>query len=114
MSDYIKIKRGVGQGYVFPTDLSNLYGEKIFRELRGFEGVSAGGHDSNNARYANDSTLVVGSQQGLQGLLDEVVVENRKKGMEVNRKKTVCMVISKKRSRRCKLHIVNDLRPCLQ
>jgi len=88
--------------------LFNLYGEKIFREIDELEGVRVGGYNMNNLRFADDSTLVATSQQGLQDLLNNVNAESKRKGLEINRKKTVCMVISKKQSSYCRLLIGND------
>ena len=73
----------------------NLYGKKIFRELEDLEGINVGGHNLNNLRFADDSALVAHIQEGPQDLLNKVVAESKKKGLEINRKKTVCMVVSK-------------------
>ena len=62
----------------------------------------------NSLRFADDSTLIAGRQQGLQDLLHEIVEKSRNKGLEINRKKTVCVAISKKTSPHCTLLIGND------
>jgi len=108
LSAYVDIKRGVRQGCVFSPDLFNMYGEKLFRDIDELEGVRVGGYNMNNLRFADDSTLVATSQQGLQDLLNNVNAESKRKGLEINRKKTVCMVISKKQSSYCRLLIGND------
>jgi len=108
LSEYVDIKRGVRQGCVFSPDLFNLYGEKIFREIDELEGVRVGGYNMNNLRFADNSTLVATSQQGLQDLLNNVNAESKRKGLEINRKQTVCMVISKKQSSYCRVLIAND------
>ena len=62
------------------------------------EDFSVGGHNFNNIPFADDSTLIVGSEEGLQLLLKDTVKQSRMKGLEINQKKTVCMVISKRQS----------------
>ena len=47
-------------------------------------------------------------KKGLQDLLDKVVTESKEKGLEINHKKTVCMVVSKKQSHKCSLFIENE------
>ena len=89
LSQYVKIKRGVRQGCIFSPDLFNLNRENVFRELEDLDGISVGGHNLTNLRFADDSMLVASSQQGLQDLLNKVVDESKKKGLKINRKKTV-------------------------
>ena len=106
LSDYIKIGRGVRQGRVFSPDLFNLYSEMILKELEGLPGFSIGEHNINNLRYADDFfVLLAESEEKLQDLLNKVVVESKKKGLTINCKKTECLVVTKKKSPKCRLHI---------
>ncbi|GFN86605.1 endonuclease-reverse transcriptase [Plakobranchus ocellatus] len=50
----------------------------------------------NNLRYADDTVLIAENEKDLQQLLDIVKEESEKKGLELNRKKTEVMVVSRK------------------
>ena len=52
------IKRGVRQGCVLSPDLFALYGEMILREIENHKGVSVGGKNLTNLRYADDTVLL--------------------------------------------------------
>ena len=70
------------------------------------KGVKVGGRNINNLRYADDTTLIAGSNDDLQRMLDKVIMESEKAGMHLNTKKTVCMVISKKKDKPvCKITV---------
>ncbi|KAK3780704.1 hypothetical protein RRG08_015488 [Elysia crispata] len=85
-------------------DLFNLYSEVILRNLDGSEGLKANGENLNNLRYADDTSLLAGSEEDLQRLLNIVVEESEKLGLSLNVKKTECMVVSKKKNNpECKL-----------
>ena len=58
LSAEVGIKRGVRQGCVLSPSLSDLYTEKIFKEVAERNGVSIGSMDINNLRYADDTALV--------------------------------------------------------
>ena len=59
-------------------------------------GLKIGGKIINNLRYADDTALIAENQKDLQNLLNVVNSESRKKGLDLNSKKTEVMVISKK------------------
>ena len=64
----------------------------------------ANGENLNNLRYADDTSLLAGSEEDLQRLLNIVVEESEKLGLSLNVKKTECMVVSKKKNNpECKL-----------
>ena len=87
-------------------DLFSLYSEKIMRNLEGMPGIPVGGHNINNLRYADDTVLIAEDEGNLQALLDVVVEESNKKGLSLNSKKTVTMVISRKEpTPACKIEI---------
>ena len=50
----------------------------------------------NNIRYADDTALLADEEKKLQDLLDVVVTESKRKGLEINKKKYFVMVMSKK------------------
>ena len=88
-------------------DLFNLYSEVILTILRNLdesEGLKANGENLNSLRYADDTSLLAGSEEDLQRLLNIVVEESEKLGLSLNVKKTECMVVSKKKNNpECKL-----------
>ena len=74
--------------------LFNLYAEYIVRNA-GLEETQAGikiaGRNINNLRYADDTTLVAESKEGLKRLLMKVKVESEKVGLKLNIQKTKIM-----------------------
>ena len=71
--------------------LFNLYAEYIMRNT-GLEEAQAGikiaGKNINNLRYADDTTLMAESEQGLKSLLMKVKEESEKVGLKLNIQKT--------------------------
>ncbi|GFO09288.1 RNA-directed DNA polymerase from mobile element jockey-like [Plakobranchus ocellatus] len=59
------------------------------------EGVKVGDHNINNLRYADDTVHIADSQEKQQNVLTIVTIESEKKGLQLNAKKTECMIISK-------------------
>ncbi|GFO12851.1 retrovirus-related pol polyprotein from type-1 retrotransposable element r2 [Plakobranchus ocellatus] len=105
-STFQDIKRGVRQGCVLSPDLFSLYSEIIMRNLENHPGIKVGGQNINNLRYADDTVLIAENKEDLQKLLNIVEEENRKKGLELNSKKTEVMVIScKQESPKCDIFI---------
>ena len=97
LTKFQKIKRGVRQGCVLSPDLFSLYSEIIIRAIKEMPGIKIGGCIINNLRYADDTVLVAEKEEDLQKLLDVVVKESEKKGLDLNIKKNpVTMVITKK------------------
>ena len=68
----IELDMGVHQGCILSLCLLNLYAEYIMRNA-GLEEVQAGikfaGRNKNNLRYADDTTLMVESEEELKSLL---------------------------------------------
>ena len=74
-TDWFQIGKGVHQGCVLSPCLFNLYAEYIMRNARMDEtqaGNKIAGRNSNNLRYADDTTLMAESKQKLQSLLIKV------------------------------------------
>ena len=100
MSGYRNIKRGVRQGCELSPDLFNLYSETILREIE-----ELSGHNVTILRYADDTILVADSEEKIQALLDSVIVESGKMGLNLNQKKSQYMVISKRECNESNLRI---------
>ena len=70
-TDWFQIGKGVHQGCILSPCLFNLYAEYIMRNT-GLEDTQAGikiaGKNSNNLRYANDTTLMAESKEELKSL----------------------------------------------
>ncbi|GFR71836.1 endonuclease-reverse transcriptase [Elysia marginata] len=64
--------------------------------LENCPGIKVGGYNVNNIIYADDTVLIAENKDDLQKLLNIVEEESRKKGLELNSKKTEVMVISRK------------------
>ena len=81
-------------GCILPICLFNLYAEYIMRNA-GLEETQAGikiaGRNINNLRYANDTTLMVESEEELKSLLMKVKVESENVGLKLNFQKTKIM-----------------------
>ena len=74
--------------------LFNLYAEYITRKA-GLEEAQArikiAGRNINNLRYADDTTLMAGSEEELKSLLMKMKVESEKVGLKLNIQKTKIM-----------------------
>ena len=79
--------------YISPC-LFNFYAEYIMRNTRldkAQDGIKIAGKNSNNLRYANDTTLMAESREELKSLLMEVKEESGKVGLKLNIQKTKIM-----------------------
>ena len=54
-------------------------------------GINIAGRNINNLRYADDTTLMAESEEGLKSLLMKVEEENEKAGLKLNIQKTKIM-----------------------
>ena len=74
-ADWFQIGKGVPQGCILSPCLFNLYAEYIMRNA-GLEEAQAGikiaGRNTNNLRYADDTTLMAESEGELKSLLMKV------------------------------------------
>ena len=93
-TDWFQIGKGVHQGCILSPCLFNLYAESIMRNA-GLEEAQAGikiaRRNINNLRYADDTTLMVGGEEELKGLLTKVKEDSEKVGLKLNIQKTKIM-----------------------
>ena len=93
-TDWLQIDKGVCQDCVLSPCLFNLYAEYIMRNA-GLEEAQAGikivGRNISNFRYADDTTLMTGSEEELKNLLMKVKEESEKVGLKLNIQKTKIM-----------------------
>ena len=64
--DWFQIRKGVHQGYILPPCLFNLYADYIMRNASLDEtqaGIKIAGRNTNNLRYADDTTLMAESEK---------------------------------------------------
>ena len=74
--------------------LFNLYAEYIIRNARLDEahtGIKIAGRNINNLRYADDTTLMPESEEGLKSLLMKVKEKSEKVGLKLNIPETKIM-----------------------
>ena len=94
ITDWFQIGKGVRQGCIWSPCLFNLYAEDIMRNP-GLEEAQAGikfaRRNINNLRYADDTTLMEGSEDELKSLLMKVKEESEKVGLKFNIQKTKIM-----------------------
>ena len=80
-TDWFQIGKGVRQGCILSPCLFNFYAEYIMTNT-GLEEAQAGikiaGRNINNLRYADDTTLMAESEEGLKSLLMKVKEESFK------------------------------------
>ena len=92
-TDWFQIGKGVHQGYILSPFLFNLYAEYIMVNARVDEaqaGIRFAGRKINNLRYADDTTLMVETEE-LKSLLMKVKKESEKVGLKLNIQKTKIM-----------------------
>ena len=74
-------------GYILSPCLFNLYAEYIIRNARlddAQAGIKIAGRNINNLRYADDTTLMVESEEELKSLWMKVKEESKKAGLKLN------------------------------
>ena len=92
-TDWFQIGKGVHQGCVLSSCLFNFYAEYILWNARLNEaqaGIKIAGRNINNLRYADDTTLMVESEE-LKSLLMKVKEESEKAGLKLNIQKAKIM-----------------------
>ena len=95
-ADWFQIRKGVHQGCMLSLCLFNLYAAYIMWNAR-VDGAQAGikiaGRTFNNLRYADDTTLIVESEEELKSLLMKVKEESKRVDLKLNIWKTKIMGI---------------------
>ena len=93
-TDWFQIGKEVRQGCILSPCLFNLYAKYIMRNT-GLEeaqtGIKIARKNINNLRYADDTTLMVESEEKLKSLLMRVKEESEKIGLKLNIQKTKIM-----------------------
>ena len=89
-----KIGKGVHQGCIFSPCLFNLHAKYIIWNAGQDEaqaGIKIAGRNINNLRYADDTTLMVESEEELKSLLMKVKEESEKAGLKLSVQKMKIM-----------------------
>ena len=84
----------IGKGCILSPCLFSLYAEYIMSNAELDEaqaGIKIAGRNINNLRYADDTTLMVESEEELKSLLMKVKEESEKVGLKLNIQKTKIM-----------------------
>ena len=92
--DWFQIGKGVCEGCILSPCLFNLYAEYIMRNAGLDEtqtGIKIARRNTNNLRYADDTTLMAESEEELKSLLMKVKEESEKVGLKLNIQKTKMM-----------------------
>ena len=85
---------GSNQGCILSPCLFNFCAEYIMRNTRLEEtqaGIKTAGRNTNNLRYADDTTLTAESKEELKNLLMRMKEESEKVGLKLNIQKTKIM-----------------------
>ena len=93
-TDWFQIGKGVCQGCILSPCLFNLYAEDTMQNARLNEagaGIRIAGRNTNNLRYADDTTLMVESERELKSLLMKMKEVGEKAGLKLNIQKTKIM-----------------------
>ena len=92
-TDWFQIGKGERQDCILSLCLSNLYAEYIMKNARLDEaqaGIKIAGRNTNNLRYAEDTTPMAESEE-LKSLLMKVKEESEKVGLKFSIQKTKVM-----------------------
>ena len=85
--DWFKIGKGVHQGCILSPCLFTFYAGYIIQNARLDEvqaGIKIAGRNSDNLRYADDTTVMAESKEELKSLLMKVKEESEKAGLKLS------------------------------
>ena len=91
---WLQIGKGVQQGYTLSLWLFSFYAKYIMRNVGLDEsqtGIKMAGRNTNNLRYADDTTLMSESEEELKSLLMKVTEGSEKADLKLNILKTKIM-----------------------
>ena len=83
-TDWFQIRKGVCQGCILSPCLFSLYAEYIMRSARldkAQAGMQIDGRNTNNLRYADDTSLIRENEEELKSLLMKLKEENETSGL---------------------------------
>ena len=89
--NWFQIGKGVSQGCILSPCLFNLYAKYSMRNAGLDEAqarIKIAGRNINNLRYADDTTFMAESKEGLKSLLKKMKEESEKAGLKLNIQKT--------------------------
>ena len=89
-TDWFQIGKGVHQGCILSPCLFSLFAEYIMQNARLDEsqaGIKTARRNINNLRYADDTTLMAGSEEELKSLLMRVKEEIKKSWLKTQHSK---------------------------
>ena len=89
--DWFQIEKGVHQGCILSSRLFNLYAEYIMQNAGLDEaqaGIKIARRNSNNLRYADDTTLMAESEEELKSVLMKVKKESGKSWLKTQHSKS--------------------------
>ncbi|RUS69941.1 hypothetical protein EGW08_022297 [Elysia chlorotica] len=94
-SGHFHINKGVRQGCILSPHLFSIYTEQVMREadIDGI-GISIGGRNLTNLRYADDTALIADNVTSMKRILNRVDIAGRKASLKLNAKKTKVMYIN--------------------
>jgi len=93
-TDWFKIWKGICQGYILSPCSFNLCAKYIMRNAGLDESqaeIKIARRNINNLRYADDTTLIAESEEGLKSILVRVKEESKKAGLKINIQETKIM-----------------------
>ena len=86
--DWLQSGKGVCQGCVFSACIFNFYAEYIMQNAwldEAQAGIKIARRNIDNLRYADDISLMAGSEEALKSLLMKVKEESEKAGLKLNK-----------------------------
>jgi hypothetical protein len=109
VSEWKQIRRGIRQGCVMSPVLFSLYSENILRDIENIGGIVVEGRNINNVRFADDTVFLAETEKELQEILDVGVSGSEEKGLDLNSKKTISVVFTRKTNiPQCQLQVKGE------